>query len=239
VYNTYQNRVATARESYNKAVLNYDNGIKEAQLQNNSILAEIAYNALRTQLELDLQGFQYKNTLLTDRLNRQQALDTEYYGRYRDLYTQAEQVRQYNENLKEQQRQYNTTMAFQKQQAKQQQKNWEKEYALSLRAASGRSSGGSRSGGSSGGSAKLTTTKNTKNTKLSSYAQGLVDKANKFLKSKASNLFSDEYKKNYALNLINAARGSNKITDNDVTKLVDLIDVKISQKELNRLLGKK
>ena len=49
MYNTYQNRVATARESYNKAVLNYDNAIKDAQLQNNSKLAEIAFQALQTQ----------------------------------------------------------------------------------------------------------------------------------------------------------------------------------------------
>ena len=57
MYNTYQNRVATARESYNLAVLNYNNSIKDAQLQNNSALAEIAYQALQQQLELSLQGF--------------------------------------------------------------------------------------------------------------------------------------------------------------------------------------
>ena len=55
MYNTYQNRVATAREAYSRAVLNYDNAIKEAQLQNNSILAEIAYESLQKQLELSLQ----------------------------------------------------------------------------------------------------------------------------------------------------------------------------------------
>ena len=35
-YNTYQNRYMSARESYNQAILNYDNGIKEAQLANNA-----------------------------------------------------------------------------------------------------------------------------------------------------------------------------------------------------------
>ena len=64
MYNTYQSRVATARESYNQAVLNYNNSIKEARLQNNSVLAEIAYQALQQQLELSLQGFQYKNQLI-------------------------------------------------------------------------------------------------------------------------------------------------------------------------------
>ena len=66
MWNTYQNRVATARESYNNAILNYDNAIKDAQLQNNSALAEIAYQALQKQLELSLEGFQYKNTLIME-----------------------------------------------------------------------------------------------------------------------------------------------------------------------------
>lgn len=66
MYNTYQNRVSTARESYNQAVVNYNNKITEARLQNNAALAEIAYNALQTQLELSLQGFQYKNQLILD-----------------------------------------------------------------------------------------------------------------------------------------------------------------------------
>ena len=66
MYNTYQNRVATARESYNQAVLNYNNAIKDARLQNNAALAEIAANALQQQLELSLQGFQYKNQLISE-----------------------------------------------------------------------------------------------------------------------------------------------------------------------------
>jgi hypothetical protein len=66
MYNTYQNRVATARESYNKAVMNYDNAIKDARLQNNAALAEIAATALQQQLELSLQGFQYKNQLISE-----------------------------------------------------------------------------------------------------------------------------------------------------------------------------
>lgn len=107
MYNTYQNRVATARESYNLAVLNYNNSIKDAQLQNNSALAEIAYNALQQQLELSLQGFQYHNSLITEQLSQKQAVDDRYYNRYQDVLNQmnqenalAEEVRQYNESLK-------------------------------------------------------------------------------------------------------------------------------------------
>ena len=114
MYNTYQNRVATAREAFSRASLNYDNAIKEAQLQNNSILAEIAYNALQTQLELSLQGFQYKNTLLTERLNTKLQIDQNYYTRWRDEISQIN-----TENaLSEQVRQYNATMAYNKERDK-------------------------------------------------------------------------------------------------------------------------
>lgn len=126
MYNTYQNRVAMARESYNKAVLNYDNAIKDAQLQNNSKLAEIAYQALQTQLELSLQGFQYKNQLVLDQVSKKQELDNTYYSRYQDVLAQmnsenalAEQIRQYNQSYEmqvqeynEQIRQFNEQMAY-------------------------------------------------------------------------------------------------------------------------------
>ena len=57
----------------------------------------------------------------------------------------AESIRQYNKTMAENKRQYEENMKFQKEQAKQQQKNWEKEYALSKKAASRKSSGGSSS----------------------------------------------------------------------------------------------
>lgn len=120
MYNTYQNRVATAREVYNRAVLNYDNAIKDAMLQNNSLLAEIAFNSLYQQLEISLAGFQYKNSLIIGKLNTQLSVDDSYHGRYMDVLGQintenslAEQVRQFNEKLAEEKRQYNSTLALQ------------------------------------------------------------------------------------------------------------------------------
>jgi hypothetical protein len=74
MYNTYQIRVATARQVMAEAKLNYDNGIKEAMLQNNAALAEIYANAYQKQLELALQGFQYKNQLILDLADREQKL---------------------------------------------------------------------------------------------------------------------------------------------------------------------
>ena len=127
MYNTYQNRVAVARESYQKAILNYNNAIKDAQLQNNSKLAEIAYQALQKELELSLQGFQYKNQLIIEQANKKQEIDNTYYNRYQDVLTQmntenalAEEIRQYNESmelqkkqLQEEIRQYNQNYALQ------------------------------------------------------------------------------------------------------------------------------
>lgn len=128
MYNTYQNRVATARESYNRAVLNYDNAIKDAMLKNNSALAEIAYQALQTELELALSGFQYKNTLILEQAAKKQELENTYYNRWQDVLSQinkentlAEEVRQYNENLalqkaqiEEEKRRYNESLKLQK-----------------------------------------------------------------------------------------------------------------------------
>jgi len=110
MFNTYQNRIASSREGYNLAVMNYDNMIKDAMMKNNAVLAEQAYNALKAQLELSLQGFQYENSLLIEKANQKQAIDKTYYDRMQDVLDQinqenalAEEVRQYNESLKLQQ----------------------------------------------------------------------------------------------------------------------------------------
>ena len=95
MYNTYQNRVATARESYSQAVVNYNNSIKEARLANSSALAEIAYNALQQQLELALQGFQYKNSLLEARTNQLNINNS----RYDELYQRV--LDQMNQEMKQ------------------------------------------------------------------------------------------------------------------------------------------
>lgn len=107
MYNTYQNRVATAKESYNRAVLNYNNAITEARMQNDEALAQIAYEALEKQLSLSLEGFQYKNSLIIEQANRAFEIDNVYYNRYQDVLDQinhenamAEEIRQYNDTKK-------------------------------------------------------------------------------------------------------------------------------------------
>ena len=133
MYNTYQNRVSVARESYNRAILNFNKSITEARLQNNSALAEIAYQALQQQLELSLQGFQYKNQLLLEQANKKTELEQMYHERWQDVLDQmntenalAEEIRQFNEQME-----------------------WEKYVYNQSRAAASRSSGGGGGGGSS------------------------------------------------------------------------------------------
>lgn len=106
MYNTYQNRVAVARESYNRIVVDFNNAITQARMQNNSALAEIAYKSLQQRLELNLQGFQYKNTLLQEQASRKTELEQIYHERWQDVLDQmntenalAEEIRQFNEQM--------------------------------------------------------------------------------------------------------------------------------------------
>lgn len=130
MYNAYQNRVATAREVFAQATLQYDNGIKEARLKNSAALAEIYAKAYQQQLELGLQGFQYKNQLILDKTNKMLEVDQMYHGRWQDVLQQintenalAEQKRQADladkrakAQLAEQKRQFDAQMAYQKEQ---------------------------------------------------------------------------------------------------------------------------
>lgn len=90
MFNTYQNRVATAREAISRAMLDFDNAIKDARLQNSAAQAEIAYNALQQQMGLALQGFQYKNQLLTEQANKRMEIDTNYFNRYLSVLKELE-----------------------------------------------------------------------------------------------------------------------------------------------------
>lgn len=164
MYNTYQNRVATAREVFNQAMLNYNNMIKDAQLQNNSVLAEIAINSLKEQLELGLQGMMYENQLITEKLNAKRETQQIYHNQYQDVLAQinqekalAEQIRQYNESLAEEKRQYDSSIALQREQFE-----WTKAQASKSSSSSSSSSGGGSSSSSksssSGGSASINKT---------------------------------------------------------------------------------
>ena len=164
MYNTYQNRVATARETFNQIVMDFNNQMTEARLQNNAALAEIAFKAQEKRLELNLQKFQYKNQLIIEQSNKKLEVENQYYNRWQDVLAQinhenalAEQIRQYNTTLAEQKRQHAEEMSFKKQQLAEEQR----QFNASLSAAKSSSSSGGNSGGttkkssgSSGGTIK-------------------------------------------------------------------------------------
>ena len=211
MYNTYQNRVATAREAFTRIVADFTNAMTEARLKNSVALAEIAYQAQQQQLELSLQGFQYRNQLLLEMANKKTETENIYYQRYQDV---LQQINQENA-LAEEIRQYNESLAFQKEQAaadkayknaqlalQREQFNWQKSQASSSgggssikKSSSSKTSTGSKksSGGSSSVSKSSTPTFSTykeaaeymQKTGIASGDGGLMTK-NEWLRRKAS-----------------------------------------------------
>ena len=113
IFNNYQQRVVSARESFQNIILNYNNAIKDARLQNNSALAEIALNAQKEQLQLLMDGFHYKNDLIIQKANKKTELDEIYHGRYQDVLQQintenamAEEIRQFNKEYELKNKEY-------------------------------------------------------------------------------------------------------------------------------------
>lgn len=88
IYNAYQNRVATAKDSLNRSLLNFSNSIQQARLANNEKLAEIAYNALQMENELNQRAFEYKNNLILQRESALERINEMYYQRYQDVLSQ-------------------------------------------------------------------------------------------------------------------------------------------------------
>lgn len=149
MYNQYQNRVAMARESFVRAQAEFNNAITEARLQNNAALAKIAAETLQKKLELSLQGFQYKNQLITEKAEAKRKVSSDYWGRYTDVLDQINtenalaETKRHNEAAEAAQK---ASLDIQRAaQALDEKKfEWQKAQA-----------GGSSSGGSSGGSGKI------------------------------------------------------------------------------------
>ena len=112
MYNTYQNRVATAREVHNRAVLGYDTAMAEARQQNSSILAEIAYNALVKGEELAIQQINTRNALISEKTDKIMATKSLYQSKWQSVLNQIN-----TENaLAEQQRQFDLSMEWEREQ---------------------------------------------------------------------------------------------------------------------------
>lgn len=202
MYNTYQNRVAVARESFNLAVQNFTNAITDARLQNNAALAEIAYQSFQKQAELALQAFQYKNQLLLAKADKKAEIDDRYYGRRQDVTNQKNT----ENSLAEQIRQFNESMALEREQFE-----WQKEQTKKKSSGGGggsRSSSGGGGGGGGGGdddqinkpqntSTRVGDDTNPSNTdSKTAYAKSQLDKAiaGGASKDKVSNAISNALK---------------------------------------------
>lgn len=127
MYNTYQNRVATARESYNLTIQNYNNAITEARMQNNAALAQIAYEALQDQLQFSLEGFQYKNQLLSDMVSKKEQVENRYDNKYQAVLDQMNKENALQEEL----RQFNANYSLQQQKLREEIRQAQVEEALS------------------------------------------------------------------------------------------------------------
>lgn len=231
MFTTYQNRVIAAREVYSRAVLNYDNAIKDATLQNNAALAEIAFNTLQKSLELGLQGFQYKNTLVLEKANKKTELEQIYHSRYQDVLNQinkenalkeevrqynekmAEEKRQYNEKMAEEKRQYNSSLEWQKQQFGQQQDLARRQLQLEQNKFAwqkAQAAKTSSSGGSSGGSIKKSSSKKSSGSSSSS-----VKKSSSSTRSGGGGTFgsSSTSGKDYLNALIRSGASKDKVSN--------------------------
>jgi hypothetical protein len=144
MYNTYQNRVATAREVYQRSVDNYNLAIDRARLANSSKLAEIAIAALERESALALAIVQYKNPLITAKADAARAINNDYWQKYISMMGQIQ-----NENsLNETARYHDAMIESQKQADQIAKEKWDREKNGS---GSGSGSGNNKNSSAKGG----------------------------------------------------------------------------------------
>lgn len=140
MWNAYQNRYASARESYQKAVTEWDNMMKDAELSNNETLANIAQQKLEQSLQLALEGFEYKNNLTIQRDSRVDEIDNYYNTKYQQVldqinreYQYAQQQKEFEEQQRQAERDYELRLKqfdLAEQERRDALSQWEKEYEL-------------------------------------------------------------------------------------------------------------
>ena len=244
MYNQYQNRVMAARESYNRAVLNYDNAIKDAQLQNNAALAQIAYESLQKQLELSLAGFQYKNTLLLEKAATKREISNNYFTRWASM---LDQINAEN-SLKEQVRhnKFNEDIAERAQKLDEKKFAYEqKKNSLIGGVSGGVSGGGSGGGGSTSGGKVKGGRKGSTSTSSSAGAKMLKTSPNSNESAVNKDATSNTVQPTVDMKSVNklgygpisADRLSGLVADNRVTKYVEDNKIKFKKNPGVRLTG--
>lgn len=152
MYTAHQNRIAVARDSFNRITANYNQGIAEAKAQNNSVLAEIWTNAYQQQSEMIIAFVQQDNDLLQAKADAAYKIKQTAHANYMEVLKRIEAQNQFdkemeykNASLAESKRQHDAEMAF-----KEKQFDWQKAQA----AKSSSSGGGGSIKKSSGSSSK-------------------------------------------------------------------------------------
>lgn len=86
MYNQYQARVTAAREAYQKIILDYDNQMTAARMQNNATIAQIAYEGLQKRLEVMMQFTMQGTELLTTLASQKAAIKQQNLQNYMSVY---------------------------------------------------------------------------------------------------------------------------------------------------------
>lgn len=91
MYNQYQARVTAAREAYQKIILDYDNQMTAARMQNNATIAQIAYEGLQKRLEVMMQFTMQGTELLTTLASQKAAIKQQNLQNYMSVYNQLQE----------------------------------------------------------------------------------------------------------------------------------------------------
>lgn len=91
MYNQYQNRVAVARATFNKATADYDRAIADAKMQNNVALARLASETYLKQAELSLYYLQKHDELLSRKEKALEEVNAIYATKWQDILKQMKE----------------------------------------------------------------------------------------------------------------------------------------------------
>ncbi len=83
-YNTYQNRYATAKESTDRLMEDFNNQMTQAQLEGNKEKAQVALSKLQTQMDNLWQQLNFDSSLTQNKVNYNQWLDEFNYQKQQD-----------------------------------------------------------------------------------------------------------------------------------------------------------
>lgn len=85
MYTAYQNRVATARATFEQAKQTFDNAIREAKLTNDINLAKIAQDTMAQSLALAMDSVVYLGNLELEKAATARTIEQDFYGRKQDI----------------------------------------------------------------------------------------------------------------------------------------------------------